>query len=56
MKFSSITHYLAVAAVLAVGFLESPAGQALARQYPHIEPIAGLLTTVLALYHVPLAK
>jgi hypothetical protein len=53
-KFKNATHYLAVILIGAIAFLESPAGQAVVKQYPHLEPALGLLTTIAALYHVPL--
>jgi hypothetical protein len=52
-KFSNLTHYLAVGAAAVYGFLVSPAGQAVAVQYPKATPIISGAITILALYFSP---
>ncbi|HUJ33273.1 MAG TPA: hypothetical protein VLY23_18470 [Candidatus Acidoferrum sp.] len=53
-KFKKLTHVLAVAAVAVVGFVVSPAGQAVVKQYPWASAISGAILAVAAIYHVPL--
>lgn len=52
-KFKTLTHWLAVAGIAVVGFVASPAGQAIVHQYPIVSGIAGIIGLLGALYHSP---
>ena len=53
MKFSKITHVIAVGFAAVVGFATSDAGQAIIRQYPKLSAVAALLGLLGSLYHTP---
>ena len=53
MKFSKITHVIAVGFAAVVGFATSDAGQAIIRQYPKLSAVAALLGLLGSLYHSP---
>ena len=52
-KFSKITHFAGLALAATGAFLVTPAGQALIQQYPHLEPVAFMIASLVALYHKP---
>lgn len=52
-KFKRVTHVLAAIGLGIVGFIVSPAGQALIRQYPIISGVATGVAALAAVYHVP---
>jgi hypothetical protein len=52
-KFKTVTHWFAVGAVAVVGFIASPAGQAVVHQYPILSGVAGVIGVLSALYHSP---
>jgi hypothetical protein len=55
MKFTTFTHYLAVAVAALAGFALTPAGQALVAQYPKLSVLFGAAGALAALYHSPKA-
>jgi len=52
-KLKWIEHVLAVAGAGVVAFVLSPAGQAIAHQYPVLAPIVGAIGFFSAFYHSP---
>lgn len=52
-KFKVITHVFAVVGVAIMGFIATPAGQAIVAQYPVLTGIAGAISVLGAVYHKP---
>lgn len=52
-KYKKLTHVFAVAVVFIAGFFMSPAGEAIAKQYPILVPIVAGITTIAAVYRQP---
>jgi hypothetical protein len=44
---------LAVVGATVMGFLTSPAGQAVLHQYPILAPVVAFITFLSAFYHIP---
>lgn len=53
-QFKPITHYLALLVAAIAAFATTPAGQALAHQYPITVTLFAAASTIAALYHLPL--
>jgi hypothetical protein len=54
-SYKTITHVFAVALAAVAGFVVTPAGQAVIHQYPVLSGLAGVILTLAAVYHVPVA-
>lgn len=52
-KIKPLTHVIAVGIAAIAGFLATPAGQALIRQYPVLVPVATGIGVIAALYRTP---
>jgi hypothetical protein len=52
-KIKGLTHVFAVVGLAIVGFVVSPAGQAVVKQYPVTSGIAGAIVALGAIYHQP---
>lgn len=52
---SKLTHVLALGAAAVYGFILSPAGQAVLKQYPHLEPVVTGIVMIAGLYFSPKA-
>lgn len=52
-KIKPLTHVIAVGIAAIAGFLVTPAGQALIRQYPVLVPVATGIGVIAALYRTP---
>lgn len=51
--YRKVTHLAAAGAVAGYTFLQTPAGQALIKQYPHLATLFAMIGTLFALYHIP---
>lgn len=51
--FKKITHVFAFVGAAAMGFIATPAGQALVHQYPIISAVTGMAGALIAVYHAP---
>lgn len=51
--YKTVTHLVAIAVAAVSGFLATPAGIALLRQYPHLVPIVAGIAGIAATYHSP---
>ncbi len=52
-NYKNITHILAGALAIVAGFVVTPAGQAIIKQYPWSSGLAGVILALAAVYHVP---
>jgi len=52
-KFTTITHVLAVVSLAVIGWLATPAGQAVQHQYPWLSAAALALGALKLTYHTP---
>jgi hypothetical protein len=55
-RFKKVTHVLAAIGLGIVGFIVSPAGQALIKQYPIVSGVAAGVAALAAVYHVPIPQ
>lgn len=55
-KFRTATKVLSAVVLVVGGFLYSPAGEAVVKQYPHLSAVVGIVGILAALLHVPIKK
>lgn len=51
--FKKITHVFAFVGAAVMGFVASPAGQAVVHQYPIVSAVLGMAGAIIAVYHAP---
>lgn len=52
-NYKNLTHYLALGLAAVASFVVTPAGQAVIKQYPWSSGLAGVILTLVAVYHIP---
>lgn len=52
-NYKNITHVLAVVLSAVAGFVVTPAGQAVIKQYPVLSGVTGVVLMLAAVYHIP---